>query len=243
MSDPTRPSRCLVAPASVGDVCTVVTRSVVDEPVRILAIRDEFVSRDFDLPGEWWPAEPGVIGGRDQRAGGSWCVSDVATGTTALVLNRTERQTGTPSRGVLPLAAVSAGDAWPDRIAHRAMASFNLVLAGPAGVTVSTWDTERLRRTGLPPGIHMFTSRGIDTDDPKTTTFAPRFATEEWLSVVTSCEPIDEIGALVVRRAVDADVYATVFGQLITAAPGALTIAHSRTPWQPGTWVEQHWPS
>lgn len=226
---------------SVAVVCTVVTRWAQGQPLRILAIRDEFVSRDFDPPGEWWPQAPGVIGGRDQRAGGSWCVSDVATGVTALVLNRTERQTGTPSRGVLPLAAVSAGPSWPERIGHLDMAAFNLVLAGPAGVTVWTWDTSRLRRTDLGPGTHMFTSRGVDTDDAKTIAFAPRFAVEDWATVVGSCEPRDEIGALVVRRPIDDDVYATVFGQLITATPGALTIAHSRTPWRPETWTEQSW--
>lgn len=223
-------------------MCTVVTRWSPGEAVRILAIRDEFVSRDFDPPGEWWPAHPGVIGGRDRRAGGSWCVSDVAGGVTALVLNRTERQDGTPSRGVLPPAAATAGDAWTDEVDHRLMASFNLVLAGPNGVTVWTWDTHELHRAELPPGLHMFTSRGVDPDDARTTAFAPRFAAEEWLDVVTSCEPRNEIGALVIRHPMGDDTYATVFGQLITSVPGALTIAHSRTPWEAGTWIEQRWP-
>lgn len=227
---------------SVAVVCTVVTRWAPGEPVRILAIRDEFASREFDPPGEWWPEAPGVIGGRDRRAGGSWCVSDVAAGTTALVLNRTERQTGTPSRGLLPLAAVAAGTAWPDRVDHTGMAAFNLVLAGPAGVTVWTWDTAALRCTDLEPGVHMVTSSGADADDAKTLAFGPRFAAEDWAAVVGSCRPEHEIGALVVRRPMDDDVYATVFGQLITAAPGSLEIAHSRTPWRLDTWVEQRWP-
>jgi uncharacterized protein with NRDE domain len=210
--------------------------------VRILAIRDEFISRDFDPPGEWWPSAPGVVGGRDQRAGGSWCVTDVASGLTALVLNRRERQTGEPSRGVLPLAAVSAGVDWPERVEHRGMASFNLVLAGPDGVTAWTWDTDRLRRTDLGPGLHVFTSSGVDPDDPKATAYAPRFAAEDWLDVVGSREPSDEVGALVVRHETETDVYATVFGQLITAAPGDLRIVHSRTPWRRDTWTEQRWP-
>src|SRR4051794_41760183 len=97
-------------------MCTVVCRWLPDEPVQILAVRDELISRDFDLPDEWWPAQPGVIGGRDQQAGGSWCVSDLASGVTALVLNRIERRTGAPSRGVLPFAAVSGRAARPDRL-------------------------------------------------------------------------------------------------------------------------------
>ncbi len=223
-------------------MCTVVCEWATGEPVRILAIRDELVSRDFDPPDEWWPAQPGVVGGRDQQAGGSWCVSDVATGMTALVLNRTERRTGTPSRGVLPLAAVSAGVTWPDRFAHREMAAFNLVVVDPSGVTVWTWDASTLARVELAPGLHMITSSGVDTADAKTAAFAPRFAAESWLDVVGSGEPADDPGALVVRHAIDGDTYATVFGQLITATPGTLEISYSRTPWLAGSWTDDVWP-
>jgi uncharacterized protein with NRDE domain len=204
-------------------------------------VRDEFVTRPFDEPGKWWPSAPGVVGGRDQQAGGSWCVTDVASGVTALVLNRRERRVGTPSRGVLPLAAASAGTSWPERIDCRDMASFNLVLAGPEGVTAWTWDTTQLCRVDLEPGLHVFTSSGVDTGDPKTTAFAPRFAAEEWQDVLASVRPSSEIGALVVRHETPEGVYATVFAQLLKVAPGRLTIRHTRTPGQPETWVEQSW--
>lgn len=222
-------------------MCTVVSRWAPGEPVRLLAIRDEVTSRDFDPPGEWWPTQAGVIGGRDRRAGGSWCVSQVSTGVTALVLNRAERRTGTPSRGVLPLAAVAAGSDWPERVDHREMASFNLVLAGPSGVSMWTWDAQALSRLDLSPGTHMITSRGSDSDDGKTAAFAARFAAEPWLDVVASCEPTDDPAALVVRHPFDGDTYATVFGQLITASPGSLQVAYSRTPWQEGTWTQRSW--
>jgi hypothetical protein len=223
-------------------VCTVVARWNPGEPARILAIRDEVVSRDFDDPGEWWPAQPGVVGGRDQSAGGSWCVSEVTTGVTALVLNRIERRDGTPSRGVLPLAAVASGALWPDVVDHRAMASFNLVLAGPDGITAWTWDAVELRRIELGAGIHMITSRGVDGDDAKTAAFAPRFDTEPWLDVVTSCVPTDDLAALVVRHPFETDTYATVFGQLITAVPGELRLSYSRTPWVDSSWTDATWP-
>jgi hypothetical protein len=161
---------------------------------------------------------------------------------TALVLNRTERQTGTPSRGVLPLAAVAAGADWPERVKYAGMASFNLVLAGPDGVQAWTWDTERLQHVELDPGVHMVTSRGVDTDDPKTVAFGPRFANEPWRSIVTSREPSDDIGALIVRHPVDDNVYATVFGQVIMATPGDLAISYTRTPWRADTWTDQRWP-
>jgi uncharacterized protein with NRDE domain len=223
-------------------MCTVVTRWDAGEPVRILAIRDEFVSREFDLPGAWWPEQPGVIGGRDRQAGGSWCVSDVAAGVTALVLNRVERHTGTPSRGVLPLAAVAAGAGWTGQVAHRDMASFTLVLAAPEGVTAWTWDASELRRIDLTPGTHVFTSRAIDSGDEKADLLMPQFAARPWLDVVTAHEPVDERTALVVRHPFETDTYATVFGQLITAAPGDLRISYSRTPWAAGTWTDGRWP-
>jgi uncharacterized protein with NRDE domain len=217
-----------------------------DQPLRILALRDEFAARDFDGPGAWWPEQPGAIGGRDRLAGGTWCASDVATGATALLVNRVERMDGTPSRGLLPLAAVRAyadGTDWTAAVDHTAMASFNLVLAAPSGVVVWVWDATDLERRELGPGQHMITSAGIDAGNPKTENFAPRFAAEPWQEVVTSCEPSDEPGALVVRYVHEGKVYATVFGQLITSVPGSLHVAHSRTPWVPGSWTEQRWPS
>jgi len=222
-------------------VCTVVLRWTTGEPLRILAIRDEFVSRPFDPPGAWWPEQPGVIGGRDRLAGGSWCVSDPRTGVTALVLNRRERRTGTPTRGLLPLAAVRAGESWPDVVDHRQMASFNLVLAAPDGVAVWTWDAAELRRASLTPGQHLITSDGVDADNPETIRFAPLFETQPWYDVVTSTAPSDDPSALVVRHEVDGDVYATVFGQLITAGKGTLRIASSATPWVDGSWSERSW--
>lgn len=223
-------------------MCTVVTRWTADEPVRILAIRDEFVSRAFDLPGAWWPEQPTVVGGRDRLAGGSWCVSDVPGGVTALVLNRTERHTGRPSRGVLPLVAVAAGADWTTCVDHREMASFTLVLAGPGGVTAWTWDAVELRRHELTPGLHVFTSRALDTGDEKAARLTPQFAQRPWLDVVTEHRPANDRTALIVRHPFETDTYATVFGQLITARPGELHVSHSRTPWEADSWVDQRWP-
>ncbi|MEO9139244.1 MAG: NRDE family protein [Jatrophihabitans sp.] len=223
-------------------MCTVVCRHSPGDPVEILALRDEFVARAFDGPGAWWPDQPSVIGGRDRTAGGSWCVSDLDSGLTALLVNRIERFEGTPSRGLLPLAAVAHRDGWTEHVDHTGMASFNLMLAGPDGVTVWVWDAVDLRRVDLDAGTHMITSRGVDADDAKTQRFAPQFERGKWIDVVTACEPSSAEGSLVVRHEHEGRTYATVFGQLITATPGALRIAHTRTPWQAGTWVEQTWP-
>lgn len=223
-------------------MCTVVCRYSPGDPVRILALRDEFVERSFDDPGTWWPDQPSVVGGRDRSAGGSWCVSDIDSGATALVVNRIERFEGSPSRGVLPLAAVAHGPAWTDAVDHTGMASFNLMLAGPDGVTVWVWDAVVLRRLDLGVGTHMVTSRGVDSEEAKTQRFAPQFEQEEWVDVVTACEPSSAEGSLVVRDEHEGRTYATVFGQLITATPGVLRIAHTRTPWKSGTWATGTWP-
>jgi hypothetical protein len=224
-----------------ASVCTVVTRWVPGEALQVLAVRDELVSRAFDDPDRWWPDQPGVVGGRDRTAGGSWCVSDVAGGATALLVNRIERRAGTPSRGILPLAALAHGAGWTDHVPYEGMASFNLVLATASGVSVWVWDASQLRRIDLQPGVHMTTSRGVDTDDDKTTQFSARFASENWYGLVTSCEPLPDPAALVVRVPFEHDVYATVFGQLITAVPGALHVEYSRTPWLAGTWTARDW--
>jgi uncharacterized protein with NRDE domain len=221
------------------DVCTVVTRWVTDEPLRILAVRDELVSREFDDPGNWWPDQPGVVGGRDRLAGGSWCVSDVAAGTTALVLNRTEKHTGTPSRGILPLAAVAHGAAWPAQVDVTDMASFTLVVAGPDGVTAWTWDAEQLHRTDLEPGTHMMTARGVDADDAKTARYAKRFATEDWTRIVTAEKAEDDRSALLVRHEFETDTFATVLGQLLESEPGVLDVRWSRTPWAERGWTSR----
>src|SRR3954462_12125307 len=96
-------------------VCTVVVQRVAERPRRVLALRDELTSRDFDDPGRWWPQLPDVVGGRDRTAGGTWCAPRVATGATALVVNRPQKEVaalGAPSRGVLPLLAVENGADW-----------------------------------------------------------------------------------------------------------------------------------
>src|SRR5437870_3861357 len=87
-------------------VCTVVFTLAPGTavPLRVLAIRDELVSRSFALPDTHWPRLPNAFGGRDLKAGGTWCASDIASGTTSALLNRPERMDaaeGAPSRGEL----------------------------------------------------------------------------------------------------------------------------------------------
>ncbi len=213
----------------------MVTRWHPGEAAEILALRDEFVAREFDEPAAWWPDQPYAVGGRDRRAGGTWCATDTRTGTIAMLLNRPERPTGAPSRGVLPLALLAHGDAWSDAVDLREMASFNLVRASSAGVTVWSWDGTELQREELVPGTHLVTPPGVDADHPRSRRFLPRFRDTDWLEVVTGCVPSDAPDALVVRHERGDEVWATVFGQRLSTEPDASPLV-SRTPHLAGSW-------
>jgi hypothetical protein len=217
-------------------VCTVVVRWAAGQPSRILALRDELTSREFDDPDTWWPDHPDVVGGRDRAAGGTWCANQVRSGVTAMVLNRPLKRVadaGAPSRGVLPLLAAACEAEWTSYVELTGMASFALVLATPGRLTTWEYDGARLISTELGPGTHMVTSGGAE--DGKADRYLPAFEAAEfpagWLDLVTGQTPHDDPAALLVRHATESFVYATVFGQLIEAQPGSLQLTYSRTPW------------
>jgi hypothetical protein len=223
-------------------VCTVVVRRSEGRPVRVLALRDELTSRAFDDPGRWWPEFPDVVGGRDAVAGGTWCATRIATGATALVLNRPQRETaapGAPSRGILPLLALTHGADWPAHVEQPGMASFLLVLATPERLVTWDFDGSVLREQEHGPGTVMVTSGG--PEDRKAERFLGRFRAAgnlaDWRQLVGTAPPTDDPGALVVRHARDGKVFATVFGQLIEARPGCLRLEYSRRPWTGEPWT------
>ena len=227
-------------------MCTVVVRWSPAEPVLVLALRDELVGRPFDEPAAWWPQSPVTVGGRDRQAGGTWCATDVASGRTALVLNRPQKRVagpGAPSRGVLPLLAVQHGERWPDALDPAGMASFALVLAGPDALVLAEYDGERLVSRRLPAGVHVVTSGGAE--DGKAERHLPALladvSPQGWERVVQVGRPADDPTSLLVRHERDGAVFATVFGQVVQAEPGALRIAWSRTPERDG-WSRGAWP-
>jgi len=176
------PTRLLHAAA----VCTVIVliRPGHPWPVSLAANRDERIDRTWDPPAAWWPAHPGVIGGRDRSAGGTWMALG-PTGVVAAVLNRPGTlgpEAGKRSRGDLPLLAASQGSA---EAAAQAVGEvetglwrgFNLVVADAAGALF-------LRGTGqgrahverLPPGLHMVTAHDPnDLESPRIARHLPRF--------------------------------------------------------------------
>jgi len=236
-------------------MCTLVCRWQPGE-VKMLALRDELASRSFDLPGAWWPDQPGVVGGRDRRGGGTWCAVDVAAGVSAVVLNRPDRRVAepdAPSRGVLPLLAVRELADWPAAARLPGMASFNLVLATPTGLTWWAYDGQSLSGFELPVGTHLFTPRGYSSGptadrfaagvlpDPVADDSETETVWSDWLAVLRESRPSADPQDLYVRIPVGTDVFETVFGQFIASRPGQLRLDYLPRPADGGRWTVEHW--
>ena len=244
------------AAITVQLVCTLVCRwdPGDDYPVQLLALRDERRSRAFDEPGAWWPQAPGVIGGRDRLAGGSWCVSDPVSAATAVVLNRSERRIaapGAPSRGVLPLLAATYGPSWPEHLPLAGMASFNLVLARPDQLQHWSFDGTALTSETLGAGTHLFKPAGrvLDGIDPHLldgrtqlhdATTPTDLAWGEWFTALAGSAPQPDGSGLLTRLPLeDGDTYETVFAEFIAGAPGSLRIDYLTDPISGGEWTTQ----
>lgn len=155
-------------------MCTVVMlrRPGHGWPLVLAALRDEIIARAWDPPAAHWPDRPGVVGGRDRLAGGTWMASDRAR--VACVLNRPGTlgsRPGLTSRGVLPLAALA-----DEAIDGAAFAGFNLVCAGREGGWVMECEAGRLVRRAIPEGVSMLTAHGLDSgESPRARLHLPRF--------------------------------------------------------------------
>lgn len=169
-------------------MCTVViSRDAGGEwPIAIAANRDERLDRPWDGPGAHWPAHPGIVGGRDRHAGGTWMA--VRGGTVAAVLNRPGSlgpAEGFRSRGGLPLAALGHGSAEAAAAAlaredGRLFRPFNLLIADAASAWLLTSRGEgAIAALPLPLGVSMITAIGLDDGEtPRARLHLPRFRAE-----------------------------------------------------------------
>jgi hypothetical protein len=176
-----------------------------------------------------------------------------------VVLNRAERPVaaaGAPSRGVLPLLAVEAGDRWPDRIELAPMASFNLVLSTPEALSWWSYDGRTLAGHRLAPGTHMFTPKGLapsSHSEPFAAVTAEVTGRSSqgpapdgtvwpgWLELVQATRPSSDPLALLVRIPLGEDSFETVFGQFIAAIPGSIEVRYSTTPDRQLPWTTVRW--
>jgi hypothetical protein len=143
----------------------------------------------------------------------------------------------------LPLLATAHGADWPSYIDVVGMASFALLLASPDALTLWVFDGDRLTSGSLPPGTHMVTSGG--EEDGKAERFLADFTASpvgQWAALAGRQQPQDDPAALLVRHETEDAVYATVFGQVITAEPGSVALSWTRTPWIEGSWRSEKMP-
>jgi hypothetical protein len=135
-------------------------------PVLLLAgIRDEFIGRAWQPPARHWPQYPGLTGGLDLVAGGTWLAVAAEARRVACVLNgrgRMAPDASRRSRGVLPLQAAAEG-----KLAQVGLADFDpfhLVTAEPGRANLASWDGEQLTEQELGPGLHVIVNSGLDHD-------------------------------------------------------------------------------
>jgi hypothetical protein len=180
-------------------MCTVViARNPTDPwPLLLAGNRDEMEGRPWKPPGYHWPLAPGVIGGLDELAEGSWLALN-EHGVVATVLNRTGTlgpAGGKRSRGELVIEALDHADAVAaaealgqlDPVAYRA---FNLVVADNRDAFWVRADGQSVRVEPIPEGVSMLTAGELnDPADPRIAAFLPRFrlaprpdpGAEDWL--------------------------------------------------------------
>jgi hypothetical protein len=165
-------------------MCTVILLHRPGEPWPLLlaANRDERLDRPWEAPASHWP---GLIGGRDAMAGGTWMALNRA-GVVAAVLNRPGSLGPAPgkrSRGELPLLALEAGSAAEAAARLAALDAglwrpFHAVLADARGA----WFVEgagegRPEARALPPGLALVTAHPPnDLSSPRIARHLPRFA-------------------------------------------------------------------
>lgn len=167
-------------------MCTVIVlrRTGHAWPLLVAANRDERLDRAWDPPGPWWPDSPGVIGGRDRTAGGSWMALG-PRGVVAAALNRPGSLgplAGKRSRGELPVlaAAQDSAAAAAARIAALPAAEwrpFNLLVADSTrALFIRGLGTGHPEVEELPEGVSVITAHDPnDTSSPRIRRHLPRF--------------------------------------------------------------------
>ncbi len=144
-------------------MCTAIVSIDPDGPVLLAGVRDELADRAWEPPGRHWPDHPGLIGGRDLLAGGTWLAVAPAAQRVACVLNARGRMAPEASRrtrGVLPLQAAELGKL--ERAGLAGFDPFHLLSAEPGRAVLWSWDGAELAERELTAGLHMVVNSGLD---------------------------------------------------------------------------------
>ena len=146
-------------------MCTAILGLEPDGTVLLAGVRDELISRAWQPPARHWPNRPGLIGGRDLQAGGTWLAVAPDARRVACVLNGRGRMAPAPTRrtrGELPLSAAADG-----KLARTDLADldpFRLLVAEPGRALLSSWNGGQLAEQDLGLGLHMVVNSGLASD-------------------------------------------------------------------------------
>jgi uncharacterized protein with NRDE domain len=143
-------------------MCLLVFNLGEDGRFRVMAVRDEFLSRRTAPTGRWWDdlGAP-LIGAKDLAAGGTNLAVNADTGALAVLVNGPGEAVGTPkSRGWLALRALN-GDPI-DSSEFPQLPGFFLLEADETGARVTEWDGTSATRTEIEPGWHTLSRGGLD---------------------------------------------------------------------------------
>jgi uncharacterized protein with NRDE domain len=140
-------------------------------PLIVAANRDELYGRPT-AAAHWWDDVPGVLGGRDLEAGGTW-MGITTTGRFAALTNYWESEQphrNPPSRGELVREYLS-GDEPPERFLEHLERhgneynGFNLIFGSPEQLFY--YSNRATRYGALQPGIHVLSNHLLNTPWPK----------------------------------------------------------------------------
>jgi hypothetical protein len=146
-------------------MCTAILSIEPGAPVLLAGVRDELVDRAWQPPGQYWPDYPGLVGGRDLLAGGTWLAVAPAARRVACVLNGRGRMApagSRRSRGVLPLQVAASGKLGPAGLED--FDPFHLLSAEPGMAVLWSWDGERFSERELTAGLHIMVNSGLGSD-------------------------------------------------------------------------------
>jgi len=146
-------------------MCTAILSIEPGAPALLAGVRDEFVDRAWRPPGRHWPDDPGLLGGIDLLAGGTWLAVAPAERRVGCVLNgrgKLADPATRQSRGVLPLAAARHGHL--KRVTPAAFDPFHLLSVEPDRAVMWSWDGDDFTTRELAPGLHLVVNTGIVSD-------------------------------------------------------------------------------
>lgn len=168
LSWPRAPCASLTAPMCIIFIAVEQHRRY---PLIIAANRDEYHARPSEAM-RYWPDQPGILAGRDGRAGGTWFGVNTR-GRIAAVTNRRPAGpagTGARSRGELPARFLRGSDTVEDygeflRAARRDFSPFNLIYGEPGQLYCFASAEAAGRR--LESGFHSISNGALDDPWPK----------------------------------------------------------------------------